>query len=60
VKTEDYDFPHQGLDAEQLLEAFQRGLRLDVSQLPLGEHNSCHMAWTPALRRLPEAELASG
>lgn len=56
VKTEDYDFPHQGLDAEQLLAAFQQGMRLDISELPLAEHNSCHMAWTPALRRLPEEE----
>ena len=54
VKTEDYDFPHQGLDAEQLLAAFQQGMRLDISELPLAEHNSCHMAWTPALRRVPE------
>ena len=46
----------QGLDAEQLLAAFQQGMRLDISELPLAEHNSCHMAWTPALRRLPEEE----
>lgn len=39
-------------DAEQLLDAFQRGLRLDISHLPLAQHNSCHMAWTPALRRM--------
>lgn len=51
VKTEDYDFPHQGLDVEQLLQAFQSGLRLDVSQLPIAEHDSCHMAWTPQLKR---------
>ncbi|SFM98322.1 hypothetical protein [Variovorax sp. OV329] len=60
VKTEDYDFPHQGWDAEQLLEAYQRGLRLDVSELPLSEHNSCHMAWTPTLRPAPEASLGTG
>lgn len=33
-----------------LLQAFQRGLRLDVSELPLDQHNSCRMGWAPALR----------
>ena len=59
VKTEDYDFPHQGWDAEELLQAFQRGYRLDISELPLQEHNSCHMAWIPKLRReAPAAAIA--
>jgi hypothetical protein len=52
VKTEDYDFPHQGWDAEELLAAFAKGYRLDISELPLAEHNSCHMAWAPALREV--------
>jgi hypothetical protein len=52
VKTEDYDFPHQGWDAEELLQAFNDGLRLDVSALPLAEHDSCHMAWLPTLRKV--------
>ena len=50
VKTEDFDFPHQGWDAEELLDAFGKGQRLDISELPLTEHNSCHMAWAPVLR----------
>ncbi|MBS0342614.1 MAG: hypothetical protein JSS56_19020 [Proteobacteria bacterium] len=48
-----------GLDAGQLLAAFQQGLRLDISELPLAGHNSCHMAWAPALRRLAETSGAA-
>jgi len=47
-----------GTDEEQLLDAFQRGFRLDVSELPLSEHNSCQMAWAPALRQPAEAPPA--
>ena len=50
VKTEDFEFPHQGWDAEELLDAFVKGQRLDIGELPLAEHNSCHMAWAPVLR----------
>lgn len=59
VKTADGNFFPQNLDAEQLLTAFQKGLRLDVSELLLQEHNSCRMAWTPMLRRAPDASHAA-
>ena len=34
-------------DGAALLQAFQRGLRLDISELPLAQHHSCRMAWSP-------------
>ena len=46
--------PDEGLDTDQLLAAFQQGLRLDASELPLALHNSCRLAWAPALRPASE------
>ena len=58
VKTEDFDFPHQGWDAEELLQAFARGYRLDVGALPLAQHDSCHMEWAPELRPPAQRDAA--
>jgi len=42
--------------AELQLDAFRRGLRLDISQLPLAQHDSCQMPWEPALQ--PAADIS--
>lgn len=44
----------EGLDTDQLLAAYQQGLRLDASELPLARHNSCRMNWMPSLRPASE------
>lgn len=55
VRPQDEAPPEAGWDAEQLLAAFERGLRLDASGLPPHEHDSCRVAWAPTLRPAPEA-----
>lgn len=49
VKTEDFDFPHLGLSVDDMLKMYMEGGRLDISDFPHMEHDSCHMAWTPKL-----------
>lgn len=57
-KAEDAVLPHQDVATAQLLAAFQQGLRLDISELPLTQHNSCRMTWAPALRPASETSPA--
>lgn len=52
--------PQASDEPPPLLQAFQRGLRLDISELPLAQHNSCRMPWAPALRRDTERPAAGG
>jgi hypothetical protein len=52
VKTEDFDFPHMGLDTAEMLSIYENGGRLDVSDFPHNEHNSPHMEWVPKMIKL--------
>jgi hypothetical protein len=52
VKTEDFDFPHMGLDTDEMLLIYENGGRLDVTSFPHNEHNSPHMEWVPKIRKL--------
>lgn len=49
VKVEDFDFPHMGMSADDMLAIYDKGGRLDISGFPHAEHNSPHMEWIPAL-----------
>jgi len=46
--------------AELQLDAFRRGLRLDISQLPLAQHDSCQMHWEPALQPAADTSQQPG
>jgi hypothetical protein len=52
VKTEDFDFPHMGLDTAEMLSIYENGGRLDITDFPHNEHNSPHMEWVPKIKKL--------
>ena len=51
VKTEEFDFPHMGLDTAEMLSIYENGGRLDISNFSLQEHNSPHMEWIPTIKQ---------
>ncbi|MDO9314994.1 MAG: hypothetical protein Q7T97_10660 [Burkholderiaceae bacterium] len=49
VKAEDFNFPHMGMSVDDMLTIYKNGGRLDISNFPYTEHDSCHMEWIPQL-----------
>ncbi|MDO6712885.1 hypothetical protein Q4567_19280 [Aliiglaciecola sp. 2_MG-2023] len=50
VKTEEFNFPHMGLDTAEMLSIYEDGGRLDISDFSHDIHNSPHMEWVPKIR----------
>lgn len=51
VQSEEFDFPHGEVDAEQLLRQWEEGLELDLSAVESLDAKSCHVVVEPAFAR---------
>lgn len=53
VQTEGFNFPHGECSAQELLQAWQSGMMLDLEAVEKMVSNSCHSTMVPPLRARP-------